>query len=169
MKKVIMSIIAVLMFTACAAIVPVRAEVSASASVNSFAWTEGNLSLGIVSADTLAGYDIFKHVSNDKGEAINARVGGSVTVVKYGRLSLFAGALAPSNEPQAVAVVAGPSVDFDEFAKFAVSSLLQVLPVKLSADTVDRISTATTLKLHYGHDFRYDGDICGVAFGVKLF
>lgn len=163
MKRIMLAVIAVLTMSAGARAEETAASCAATATAdNPFVYTSGNFSAGIVSGDVLAGYDIFKHVSD-----INARGGGSLTLVQYGRLGVYLGALTPSNEPQAVAVVAGPSVSLDDVMKKAMTGMLTVLPFKIDSGTAEAIASAFTLKVYYGRDFRYNGDIGGVAFGIK--
>ena len=133
-------------------------------TVNPFIYTSGKLSLGVVGADMLSGYDIFKHV-----DGVTARVGGSVTVAQYDVFGAYVGALAPSANANAVALVAGPSVSLDSVSKASISALLQVLPFKIDSTTADKIGSATTLKLYAGYDFFYKEIIGGAAFGVKIF
>jgi hypothetical protein len=138
--------------------------VAAAQSDNPFVWQSGKLSLGVVSGDSLALYDIFKHV-----DGITARVGGSITLAQYDRFGAFAGAAAPTSDPSSVAMVGGPSMDLDDVAKAMIKSMLQVLPFKLDSTTMDNLASAARLKLYGGYDFRYQSIIAGAGFGLKLF
>lgn len=133
-------------------------------SANPFVYETGKLSLGVVSGDTLALYDIFKHV-----DGITARVGGSLTLAQYERFGLFVGAAAPSSNPAYVAVVGGPSMELDDVARAMIKSMLYVLPFKIDDTTMDNLTKAARLKLYGGYDFRYEGVIAGAGFGVALF
>ena len=134
------------------------------ATKNPFVYESGKLSLGVVSGDTLALYDIFKHV-----DGITARVGGSLTLAKYDRFGAFIGVAAPSSNPAYVAVVGGPSLELDDVAKAMIKSMLYVLPFKIDNTTTDNLAKAARLKVYGGYDFREEGVIAGAGFGVALF
>lgn len=131
---------------------------------NPFVYEDGKLSIGIVSGDTLALYDIFKKVDD-----INTRVGGSITIAKYDRFGVFVGAAAPSVCPANVAVVGGPSLDLDDVSKAMIKSMLEVLPFKIAEGTIENIASASVFKIYGGYDFRFKGSIAGAGFGLKLF
>lgn len=131
---------------------------------NPFVYETGKLSVGIVAGDTLALYDIFKRAGS-----ISARVGGSVTLAKYERFGAFMGAAAPTSDPSAVALVAGPSFEMDDVARAMISSMLNILPFKIEATTEQYLNDAVRLKIYGGYDFRYQSVIAGAGFGVGLF
>ena len=128
---------------------------------NPFVYQSGKLSIGVISADTLALYDIFKHV-----EGISARVGGSVTLARYERFGAFVGAASPTSDPSAVALVAGPSFEMDDVARSIISAMLSVLPFKIEATTEKYLNDAIRLKLYGGYDFRHQTTISGAGFGL---
>lgn len=134
------------------------------ATKNPFVYESGKLSFGVVSGDTLALYDIFKHV-----DGVTARVGGSLTLAKYDRFGAFVGAAAPTSEPANVACVGGPSLELDDVAKSMLTSMLKVLPFKIADGTVENIAKAARLKVYGGYDFRNKQIIAGAGFGVGLF
>lgn len=133
-------------------------------SANPFVYETGNLSLGVVSGDTLALYDIFQHA-----EGITARVGGSLTLAQYDRFGFFIGAAAPTSDASSIAIIGGPSLDLDDVAKSMIKSILEVVPFKIDNTTIDNLSRAARLKIYVGRDFRNDSAISGVGFGVGLF
>lgn len=127
---------------------------------NPFVYETGKLSLGVVGAEADVYYDIFKHTDD-----ITARVGASITFLKYDRYSLFAGIGAPTSMPSSVAAMGGPAADFSEEAKNTTKCLLEALPFNLTTGTIDEISSAIHLKVYAGYDFRAKGTTAGVALG----
>jgi len=133
-----------------------------ASSTNPFVYRNGNFSTGIVSGDAYQSWDIFHSVGN-----INARAGGSITLAQYGRFGAFVGAAAPSNDPKSIALTAGPQLNLDDAMKAAVTGMLEVLPFNLDSGTISAISSAFTLKVPFGYDFRNLGWAIGAGVGVK--
>lgn len=163
MKKIIAMIAVELMCVAGVMAQEVKTVCEPSAP-NPFIYQSGKLSLGIVSGDTLALYDIFKHV-----DGITSRVGGSVTLAQYDRLGMFVGAAAPTSDPSAVALVAGPSINLDDVAKSSAHAILGALPFNIDNTTMDNLSKAARLKIYMGYDFRFRQLIAGAGLGFGLF
>lgn len=141
-----------------------KAQEFCTVTPNPFVYQTGKLSLGMVSADTLVLYDVFKHI-----DGVTARVGGSVTIAQYDRLGAFIGAAAPTAEPSNIALVAGPSLDLDDVAKELIKSVLKIMPFSISPDAMEKIGQCGRLKLYGGYDMRAKGTIAGGGFGFGIF